>query len=177
MTKLWKPCPGRDGYTTLTRRRSLKTLSRTPTTGYRTENPEKLCPDRQRWVPHISLVFREMWDTTNLHVTCQQSGKFTSGTIQVCAVGPRTDPDFLRATLERSAYAAFFTESRTRLLGSTKLHRKSGYRPGAFSVVPAGLVSWNVHPGLTSWATLSRPFGNDRDTNLDKPDFQPSLRD
>ena len=22
----------------------------------------------ERWVPHISLVFREMWDTTNLNV-------------------------------------------------------------------------------------------------------------
>ena len=48
----------------------------------------------------------------------------------------QADPDFLHAALDRSAYAAFFTESRTKLLGSTKLHRKSGYRPGEFSVVP-----------------------------------------
>ncbi len=40
---------------------------------------------------------------------------------------PSTAPDFLHAALDRSAYAAFFTESRTRLFGSTKLHRKSGY--------------------------------------------------
>ena len=32
-------------------------------------------------------------------------------------------------------------------------------RPGAFSAVPSGLVSVaKVHPGLTSWATLSRPL-------------------
>ncbi len=40
---------------------------------------------------------------------------------------PRTTPDFLHATLDRSAYAAFFTESRTRLLDSIKLHRESGH--------------------------------------------------
>jgi len=28
-----------------------------------------LCPFRERWVPHISLVFREMWDTTNLNLS------------------------------------------------------------------------------------------------------------
>ena len=38
---------------------------------------------------------------------------------------PRTTPDFLYAALDSSAYAAFFTESRTRLLGSATLHRKS----------------------------------------------------
>jgi hypothetical protein len=41
-------------------------------------------------------------------------------------------PDFLHAALDRSAYAAFFTESRTRFIGSTKLHRKSGYVRGYF---------------------------------------------
>jgi hypothetical protein len=35
-------------------------------------------------------------------------------------------PDFLYAALDRSAYAAFFTESRMRLVDSNKLHRKSG---------------------------------------------------
>jgi hypothetical protein len=40
-------------------------------------------------------------------------------------------------------------------------------RPGAFSVVPAGLVSVALYtPGLTSWATFNRPFGTDRDTLL-----------
>ena len=39
---------------------------------------------------------------------------------------PGLTPDFLHAALDRSAYAAFFTESRTRLIDSTKLHRKSG---------------------------------------------------
>jgi hypothetical protein len=39
---------------------------------------------------------------------------------------PRTAPDFLYAALDTSAYAAFFTESRTRLSDSNKLHRKSG---------------------------------------------------
>jgi hypothetical protein len=27
-----------------------------------------LCPGHKSWVPHISLVFREMWDTTTLHL-------------------------------------------------------------------------------------------------------------
>jgi len=50
----------------------------------------------------------------------------SSGLVSCCQILPRTPPDFLHAALERSAYAAFFTESRARLLGSTKLHRKSG---------------------------------------------------
>jgi hypothetical protein len=44
---------------------------------------------------------------------------------------PRTIPDFLHAALETSAYAAFFTESRTRLRDSTT-HRKSGFVLGCF---------------------------------------------
>ncbi len=35
-------------------------------------------------------------------------------------------PGFLHAALDRSAYAAFSTESRVRLGDSTMLHRKSG---------------------------------------------------
>jgi hypothetical protein len=38
----------------------------------------------------------------------------------------RLYPDFLYAALETSACAAFFTESRMRLMDSNKLHRKSG---------------------------------------------------
>jgi hypothetical protein len=38
-------------------------------------------------------------------------------------------------------------------------------RPGAFSAVPTGLVTLCLgFPGLTSWATLSRPFGTGPDT-------------
>jgi hypothetical protein len=34
------------------------------------------------------------------------------------------------------------------------------WRPGQFSAVPSGLVrAARSYPGLTSWATLSRPFG------------------
>ena len=29
--------------------------------------PLPYCPDHHRWVPHISLVFREIWDSTNLN--------------------------------------------------------------------------------------------------------------
>jgi CheY-like chemotaxis protein len=36
------------------------------------------------------------------------------------------DPDFLYATLDKSAYAAFFTESRMMFTDSDELHRKSG---------------------------------------------------
>jgi hypothetical protein len=48
------------------------------------------------------------------------------GTGPCCGNLPRTNPDFLHAALDRSAYAAFFKESRTRLRGSNKLHRRSG---------------------------------------------------
>ena len=82
-------------------------------------------------------------------------------------------PDFLYAALDTSAYAAFFTESRTR------------------SVTP---TSFTGNPG-PSWAILSRPYGTDmraarelicnycypnqpsRKANLDKTASQPSLRD
>jgi hypothetical protein len=58
-------------------------------------------------------------------------------------VHPGLAPDFLHAALDRSAYAAFFTESRTRLLGSIKLHRKSGSvlghsQPSPFDKLRAG---------------------------------------
>jgi hypothetical protein len=53
-----------------------------------------------------------------LTVACQR--------LRAVQVDPGLTPDFLHATLDRAAYAAFFTESRTRLLGSTNLHRKSG---------------------------------------------------
>jgi len=54
------------------------------------------------------------------------------GTFPVCLGFPGLAPDFLHATLDRSAYAAFFTESRMRLIDSTKLHRKSGSVLGYF---------------------------------------------
>jgi hypothetical protein len=41
-------------------------------------------------------------------------------------VHPGLTPDFLYVALDASAYAAFFTESRTRLIDPTELHRKSG---------------------------------------------------
>jgi hypothetical protein len=59
------------------------------------------------------------------------------GTNHAFRPNPGLTPDFLHAALERPAYAAFFTESRTRLIDSTKLHRNPG----------------------PSWATLSRPSG------------------
>jgi hypothetical protein len=46
-------------------------------------------------------------------------------------------PDFLHAALDGSACAAFFTESRMRLIDSTRPDRNPG----------------------PSWATLSRPYG------------------
>jgi hypothetical protein len=55
------------------------------------------------------------------------------------------------AALDTSAYAAFFTESRTRLSDSNKLHRNPG----------------------PSWAILSRPYGTDRDKPGELICFQP----
>ena len=46
---------------------------------------------------------------------------------------PRTTPDSLYAALDTSACAAFFTESRMRLIDSNKAHTKSGYVWGIFS--------------------------------------------
>jgi hypothetical protein len=37
-----------------------------------------------------------------------------------------TDPNFLYAALDKSAYATFFTESRMRSTDSDEFHRKSG---------------------------------------------------
>jgi hypothetical protein len=48
------------------------------------------------------------------------------GTSRAALLNPGLTPDFLHAALDRSAYAAFFTESRMGLSDSTKLHRKSG---------------------------------------------------
>jgi hypothetical protein len=53
-------------------------------------------------------------------------------------VHPGLTPDFLYAALDKSAYAAFFTESRMRLIGPTKLDGNP-VRPGLLSAVPPGL--------------------------------------
>ena len=45
---------------------------------------------------------------------------------------PRTTPDFLHAALDRSAYAAFSTESRVKLGDSTMPHGKAGSVLGYF---------------------------------------------
>jgi hypothetical protein len=45
---------------------------------------------------------------------------------------PGIPPDFLYAALDASAYAAFFTESRVRLIDSNQLNRKSGSILGYF---------------------------------------------
>jgi hypothetical protein len=66
------------------------------------------------------------------------------GTSSCCQILPRTAPDFLHAALDRSAYAAFFTESRTRLLDSTKLHRKSGSVLGYFQPELSKLAGWST---------------------------------
>src|SRR5580704_386175 len=62
-----------------------------------------------------------------------------SGTGGGSHVSPSTAPDFLYAALDTSAYAAFFTESRMRLVDPP---------------------STTGNPG-PCWATLSRPFGTE----------------
>ena len=54
------------------------------------------------------------------------------GTTPIASPLPRTAPDFLYAALDISACAAFFTESRMRLILSTNPNRKSGYVLGYF---------------------------------------------
>jgi hypothetical protein len=93
----------------------------------------------------------------------------------------RTNPDFLcslveslglvRLSVKKAAYADVTRAAcrkRGMVLGGPPEWRIAhfrgggtpGLRPGAFSAVPAGLGRFsNLYPGLTSWATLSRPYG------------------
>src|ERR1700761_1724787 len=51
-----------------------------------------------------------------------------------------------------------------------------GLHPGAFSAVPAGLGRFsNLYPGLTSWATLSRPYGTHLERVVLTHPLKPSL--
>jgi hypothetical protein len=62
------------------------------------------------------------------------------------------DPDFLYAALDVSAYAAFFTERRRRLIDSNKPHRKSGKKP-LFILEPLG-VKFGASPGCPVFMSL-----------------------
>jgi hypothetical protein len=79
-------------------------------------------------VPHISLVFREMWDTTAVdqHPSALQGGPIEVRSIPHFAKNERDTPSFLYATLDNAACAPFFKERRMKLAKPTRLHRKSG---------------------------------------------------
>ena len=88
---------------------------------------------------------------------------------------PRTAPDFLYAALDMSAYAAFFTESRMRLIDSTKPNRKSGFVLGYFQ---PSLRDWYRH-NPDGWLVFGECCPNEplEKPNLDKSYSQASLRD
>jgi len=86
-------------------------------------------------VSHISRKMSEMWGTRVLLGWIEKAGPLLFAPVGACDFliffanerGPRTAPDFLYAALDISACAAFFTESRMRLILSTNPNRKSGY--------------------------------------------------
>jgi hypothetical protein len=80
---------------------------------------------------------------------------------------PRTTPDFLHATLDRSAYAAFFTESRTRLLDSIKLHRKSGSVLGYSQPSRRDWFRYTLIAALFSESAVQ--IARSKKANLEKP--------
>jgi hypothetical protein len=61
-----------------------------------TENdvlPTLFCPDHRPWVPHISLVFREMWDSTALDGSPLKDGANFAG-YKSLIVQQRVTPEF-----------------------------------------------------------------------------------
>jgi hypothetical protein len=79
-------------------------------------------------VPHISLVFREMWDTTNLHERCLSGSECAGQKLwyPTSRENERDTPNFLHTALEKTACAPFFKERRMRFAEPTELLRKSG---------------------------------------------------
>jgi hypothetical protein len=86
-------------------------------------------PETDQRVAHISLVFREMWDTT-AYPQNRSSPARASGQHQWYPISREKRaryPDFLQDAPSRAACATFFKESRMKFIGSTKLHRKFGF--------------------------------------------------
>jgi hypothetical protein len=78
-------------------------------------------------VPHISLVFREMWETKDIHVHLSEGQeKVKVRGLPHLAKNERDAPDFLHAALDTTACAPFFKERRMKSAEPTKLLRKSG---------------------------------------------------
>jgi hypothetical protein len=76
------------------------------------------------------------WEFSAVPVRQAQGRLFGAGSERLSL--PRTAPDFLYAALDIVACAAFFTESRMRLILSTNPNRKSG-TSRLLSAAPAGL--------------------------------------
>jgi hypothetical protein len=78
-------------------------------------------------VAHISLVFREMWETTapNLQL-CLATDSVGSRSLNPTSREKRAGcPDFLYAALATTAYAPFVKEGRAKFAESTNPDRKS----------------------------------------------------
>ena len=87
-------------------------------------------------MPHISLVFREMWDTTNLNFKIPNVKKTPKEVGRVPQVRPSVpgpkktgDLDFLPRAPPTSACAAFIKESRMGFINAIKINRKSRGSP------------------------------------------------
>jgi hypothetical protein len=90
---------------------------------------------RGRWLeqrtgnPGISLVFREMWDSTALICEDSRSDANLKGRIRGIPHLAKNKRDArISCTLHRArvACAAFIEESRMKFINANKLHRKSG---------------------------------------------------
>jgi hypothetical protein len=83
-------------------------------------------------VPHISLVFREMWDTTTFDRSPPEAeSKLKKVGGQVCGIPhlAKNERDTRISCTRHQATAtcaAFIEESRMKLINANKLHRKSG---------------------------------------------------
>jgi hypothetical protein len=103
-------------------------------------------PHDSHWLNPRKSRFGQQKHSTGSTRSCYDTD--SSGTGRSSNTPPSTTPDFLYAALDTSAYAAFFTESRTRLIDSTKFHRKSGSvlgysQPSPFGKLRAGSAGLN----------------------------------
>src|ERR1700685_1854139 len=86
-------------------------------------------PPRTEGCPHISLVFREMWDTTDVdrsvcRITRESEGE--SNGIPHLAKNERDTRISCTRHQATATCAAFIKESRMKFINANKLHRKSG---------------------------------------------------
>jgi hypothetical protein len=100
-------------------------------------------------VPHISLVFGEMWETRTLIWVVEEFGMAKNSQVERRGIPHLAKkraryPDFLCVALSVTVCAAFIKESRMKLVRPTGLNRKSGGMGHPRSVVRT--VLWSRTP-------------------------------